>query len=87
MPRHKRKTPRTWRFLGWDTAGGLGRNRTTDTRIFKTYRRHQRPVWQGIAAAQEAKSSLKYYTTWHIPGTARFILGTRGIRQQAPARR
>ncbi len=34
MPLHKRKTPRIWRFLGWDTAGGLGRNRTTDTRIF-----------------------------------------------------
>jgi hypothetical protein len=29
-----RKTPRTLRFLGLDTAGGLGRNRTTDTRIF-----------------------------------------------------
>jgi hypothetical protein len=29
-----RKTPRTFRFLGFDTAGGLGGNRTTDTRIF-----------------------------------------------------
>jgi hypothetical protein len=32
--RAMRKTPRTLRFLGLDTAGGLGRNRTTDTRIF-----------------------------------------------------
>jgi hypothetical protein len=29
-----KKTPRISRFLGLHTAGGLGRNRTTDTRIF-----------------------------------------------------
>src|SRR5260370_40223880 len=28
------RAPRTLGFLGWDTAGGLGRNRTTDTRVF-----------------------------------------------------
>src|SRR5579859_1549130 len=33
-PEAMNKTPRTLRFLGLNTAGGLGRNRTTDTRIF-----------------------------------------------------
>ncbi len=56
MPLHKRKTPRIERFLGWDTAGGLGRNRTTDTRIFNPllYQLSYRATKKKIIAMRQA---------------------------------
>lgn len=62
-----RKTPRTLRFLGLDTAGGLGRNRTTDTRIFNpllyqlSYRATKKREYSKEICIAQALFSLKRF--------------------------
>ena len=61
-----RKTPRTLRFLGSDTAGGLGRNRTTDTRIFNPL------LYQLSYRATKKREYSKGLSTAQVPFTQNY---------------